>query len=113
MLGFFVLCLYWLAGMAVTEYFTLPIPGSVIGLIALWLTLVIHGRVPSWLKPPTTLLLRYLTLLYVPAGVGLMLHWDRLMTSGIALLIIIAISTVLAASAMVVIFKLFRGKYVG
>lgn len=112
MVGFFVLCLFWLLGMAISEFFSLPIPGSVMGLMGLWLTLVIYGQVPPWLKQPSSLLLRYLTLLFVPAGVGLMLHWDRLMASGFAMLIIITLSTVAAATVMTAVFKLFRGKHV-
>lgn len=112
MVGFFVLCLFWLLGMAISEFFSLPIPGSVIGLIGLWVALVFYGQVPSWLKQPASLLLRYLTLLFVPAGVGLMLHWDRLMASGFAMLIIITVSTIAAATVMTAVFKAFRGKHV-
>ena len=63
---------------------------------------------PDWLKKPSSLLIRYLTLLFVPAGVGLIDHWDRLMSHGIAMLVIIAISSVLTAVVMVLIFRAGR-----
>ncbi len=110
MLGIFVLILYWFAGSALVAWAGWPIPGSVVGLLGLWLTLVIHGSVPDWLKQPSSLLLRYLTLLFVPAGVGLIEHWARLQENGLQILVIIAASSLLAALAMVVIFKLARVK---
>ncbi len=110
MLGIFVLILYWFAGSALVAWAGWPIPGSVVGLLGLWLTLVIHGSVPHWLKQPSSLLLRYLTLLFVPAGVGLIEHWARLQENGLQILVIIAASSLLTALAMVAIFKLARVK---
>ncbi|WP_161599303.1 CidA/LrgA family protein [Reinekea blandensis] len=106
MLGLFVLIAFWLGGTVLVDWLGWPIPGSVVGLLGLWLVLVINRGVPQWLKPPANLLIRYLTLLFVPAGVGLINHWDRLMTSGLAMVAIIAVSTLLAAVAMVGIFKI-------
>lgn len=110
MLGIFVLLLFWLAGMLFVAWLALPIPGSVIGLLALWLALVINGGVPNWLRQPSSLLIRYLTLLFVPAGVGLVQHWDRLTTHGVAIVAVIALSSLLAGAAMIAVFKLFRGQ---
>ncbi|ATX78094.1 CidA/LrgA family protein [Reinekea sp.] len=108
MLGIFVLLLFWLLGSALVAVLAWPIPGSVVGLLGLWLALVVNGGVPDWLKKPSSLLIRYLTLLFVPAGVGLIDHWDRLMSHGIAMLVIIAISSVLTAVVMVLIFRAGR-----
>nr|WP_255533859.1 CidA/LrgA family protein [Reinekea sp. G2M2-21] len=102
--------MYWFAGSALVAWADWPIPGSVVGLLGLWLTLVIYGSVPDWLKQPSSLLLRYLTLLFVPAGVGLIEHWARLQENGLQILVIIAASSLLAALAMVAIFKLARVK---
>jgi holin-like protein len=110
LIGIFVLILFWFAGSAFVEWFGLPIPGSVVGLLALWLVLVVHGGVPDWLKQPSSLLIRYLTLLFVPAGVGLIEHWTRLQDYGLEMLAIIAGSSLLAAVLMVAIFKLARTK---
>ncbi|MDO7644944.1 MAG: CidA/LrgA family protein [Reinekea forsetii] len=103
-----MLLLFWLLGSALVAVLAWPIPGSVVGLLGLWLALVINGSVPDWLQKPSSLLIRYLTLLFVPAGVGLIDHWDRLMSHGIAMLVIIAISSVLTAVVMVLIFRAGR-----
>lgn len=110
MLGIFVLILFWLGGTVLVDWLGWPIPGSVVGLLGLWCVLIINGGVPKWLKQPSNLLIRYLTLLFVPAGVGLILHWDRLMTHGLAMLTIITVSTLAAALLMVAVFKLARVK---
>ncbi len=110
MFGIFVLLAFWLAGSFFVEWLHWPIPGSVVGLLALWVVLIINAGVPQWLKQPSSLLIRFLTLLFVPAGVGLIEHWDAIMAHGFAILIIIAVSTLLAAIAMVIIFRIAKVK---
>ena len=107
-LGFFILITYWLAGEALSQWIGWPIPGNVVGLVLLWGTLTVLKKVPKGLAEASSGLLRYLTLLFVPAGVGLIEHWDRLMANGLWMLLIIAVSTVSAALAMIGLFKLFR-----
>ncbi|WP_353982130.1 CidA/LrgA family protein [Salinicola endophyticus] len=53
---------------------SLPIPGPVIGMLILLVGLVIRGSVPASLRSMGEGLLKYLTLLFVPAGVGLIEH---------------------------------------
>ena len=112
MFGIFVLIAFWLAGTALVTWLQWPIPGNVVGLLLLWLVLVLNKGVPDWLKQPSDLLLRYLTLLFVPAGVGLIQHWSLLTHYGLQIVLIISTSSLLAALAMVAIFKL-RGKHHG
>ncbi len=107
-LGFFILIAYWLTGEALSQWIGWPIPGNVVGLVLLWVTLTVYKKVPKALSEASSGLLRYLTLLFVPAGVGLIEHWDRLMSNGLWMLLVIAVSTVAAALAMIGLFKLFR-----
>lgn len=64
------------AGELVARGLTLPIPGPVIGMVILLVALMVRGKVPSSLRLTGEGLLRYLTLLFVPAGVGLMVHFE-------------------------------------
>lgn len=64
------------AGELVARGLTLPIPGPVIGMVILLVALMIRDKVPSSLRLTGEGLLRYLTLLFVPAGVGLMVHFE-------------------------------------
>jgi holin-like protein len=63
-----------LAGEAATKAFDTPLPGPVIGMVLLFAYLAIRGRVPDDLGTVGDTLLRNLSLLFVPAGVGVMAH---------------------------------------
>jgi holin-like protein len=71
----------WLAGAAlllfcerlgnwISNALTLPVPGSVIGMLLLLAGLIGCGRVPRGLTQVSEQLLRYLALLFLPAAVG-------------------------------------------
>jgi len=72
------LLLYQLAGEVLARVLSLPVPGPVIGMALLFLTLVIRGRmgrsIPPSLQQTATALLQNLSLLFVPAGTGVMLY---------------------------------------
>ncbi|WP_373862941.1 CidA/LrgA family protein [Halomonas halmophila] len=61
-------------GELVARGLSLPVPGPVLGMVILLVGLLVRGGVPDSLRLAGEGLLRYLTLLFVPAGVGLMVH---------------------------------------
>ena len=63
-----------LAGEAMTRAFETPLPGPVIGMVMLFFYCVIRGRVPEDLASVGDTLLKNLSLLFVPAGVGVMVY---------------------------------------
>ena len=67
-----------LAGELVVAATGLPIPGPVIGMALLFVGLVVWGALPSGLAAIADMLLGNLSLLFVPAGVGVMLHLSLL-----------------------------------
>jgi len=52
----------------------LPVPGPVCGMVLLFIGLLIKGGIPDDLSMVADTLLRHLSLLFVPAGVGVLLH---------------------------------------
>lgn len=91
-----VLLVFQLVGETFVALLRLPLPGPVLGLALLALALAAQ---PHWLhrlRPTALALSKHLSLLFVPAGVGVMVHFKRLSEEGIALIVAIAISTVLA-----------------
>lgn len=52
----------------------LPVPGPVIGMALLFVGLLIRGSIPPDLGKVADTLITSLSLLFVPAGVGVMLH---------------------------------------
>lgn len=67
-----------LAGEVLHLALGLPIPGPVIGMVLLFLGMLIRGRAPPGLEKTAFALLDNLSLLFVPAGVGVMAYLNLL-----------------------------------
>lgn len=85
-----------LTGEVIVRMTHLPIPGPVIGMGLLFLGLVIRGKTPPILEETANRLLSHLSLLFVPAGVGIMMHLGLIganwLSIGVALLISTAVT---------------------
>lgn len=77
----------------------LPVPGPVVGMLLLFVALRAKGRAPAAIDGAATGLLQHLSLLFVPAGVGVMLHFGRLADEWAALVVALVASTLLAVGA--------------
>lgn len=64
------LCLY--AGTGVAALLPVTIPGSILGMLILFGLLALQILPVDWVKPGSTLLIRYMGLLFVPISVGVM-----------------------------------------
>lgn len=76
--GWAVLLSFQLAGEVLSRALRLPVPGPVIGMALLLAALELRPRGGPALRAVATGLLSHLSLLFVPAGVGVMLHAPRL-----------------------------------
>lgn len=56
----------------------LPVPGPVVGMLVLLGWLLVRGGVPDAVGRTADALLAHLSLLFVPAGVGVLVHWERM-----------------------------------
>ncbi len=94
-----------LAGELTVRLLGLPVPGPVLGMVLLALGLGLRPQVPAALGDTATGLLGHLSLLFVPAGVGLMLHGPRLAEEWPALLAAMVLSTLASIAAAVLVFR--------
>ena len=95
-MGLIFICL--LIGSAIQSLLGTSIPSSIIGMLTLFILLV-SGIVPSeWVRPSSTLFIRYMVLLFVPVSVGLMEHFDMLYTNALPVL-----ASVIGGSFIVII----------
>jgi len=94
-----------LAGETLQRLLALPLPGPVIGLVLLLALLAIRREVWPALATTAKGLLQHLTLLYVPAGVGLMVHLERLSADWLPLLAALVGSTLLTLLVTVFVFR--------
>jgi holin-like protein len=88
-----VLLVCQLAGEALARLGGLPLPGPVLGLVILFVGLSIRGRVHDDLARVANGLLAHLSLLFVPAGVGVILHLARIEAEWPAILVALVAST--------------------
>ena len=94
LLGFAILLAFGLAGGWIADAARLPLPGSVTGMLMLAAALRL-GWVPERaVKPAAELLIRNMALLFVPAGVGVMVYADLLAREWLPIAVASAASTV-------------------
>ncbi|MFZ9275951.1 MAG: antiholin [Proteobacteria bacterium] len=99
----FVIFFFQLLGEAIKKFFEMRIPGPVLGLILLLVVLIFLKRFKTAaitnLKEDvintSNYILNYLSLLFVPIGVGVVMHLSYLENNLFKVLIIVFISTIL------------------
>ena len=69
--GFLVLLLFQMLGEALAALSGAPIPGPVIGMLCLFIALRLRGRASEDLQRTSQALIQHLSLLFLPAGVGI------------------------------------------
>lgn len=104
--GFLILLMCQLVGEVLVTFFTVPIPGSVVGMLLLLVGLILVGKVPDSLRLSSEGLLSVLPLLLVPAGVGLMTHFGVLSEYWGQLLIALFVSTLVTMFIVAGLLKL-------
>lgn len=94
--------LFQLAGELLAASLRLPLPGPVIGMVLLFLFFLLRGAVPEGIGRVGDGLLSHLSLLFVPAGAGIMLHLSRLQAEALpigAALVLSTLATIAATAA--------------
>lgn len=85
-----------LAGEAAVRGLGLPLPGPVLGMVVLVGALSLIPRLAEVMRPVTQAILGHMSLLFVPAGVGVVGHFKALEGQGLALGLALVASTVAA-----------------
>lgn len=94
-----------LLGEIISQMFHLPIPGPVIGMVILLISLMIYGRVPEGLRVTTNGLTQHLAFFFVPAGVGVMANWPLISQNLLDIIIVLFVSTLGLQAFMVFFMK--------
>ncbi len=105
LIGFTLLLLYQVMGELVARLFDLVLPGPVIGLVLMWPSLSIDW-IRQHVQAVADFLLANLSLLFIPVGVGVILHLDLLSTMWWQIAVALLVSTVLGLLTTVLLLRL-------
>lgn len=89
------LYVFYYAGCFIQQILHLPIPGSIIGMLLLFILLELKIVKARWISHGANLLLSYLALLFVPATVGIIQYLSFFSGKGMLSIMIVIISTIL------------------
>ncbi|SDW16097.1 CidA/LrgA family protein [Marinobacter mobilis] len=104
--GITLLLVYQLVGEVAVRLAGVPIPGPVLGMVMLFLTLWGRGGMAESVTQASTALLSHLSLLFVPAGVGMMVHFGRIADEWVPITLALLLSTVITMVATALIMQL-------
>ena len=90
-----LLLILQLVGEAIVVYFDFAVPGPVLGMLLLLIILFLRGGVSTSLSQVAQGLLQRLSMLFVPAGVGVTTHLVLIKDSWQAISLAVVISTLL------------------
>jgi holin-like protein len=105
-----VLLVYQLVGEVIVQAVGLPVPGPVVGMLLLFLSLALRGGAPGWLQGTAQTLLSHLSLLFVPAGVGVMLHFHRLAAEWLPIGVALVASTVITIGVTALVMRTLQAR---
>ncbi len=103
--GMTLLLIYQLVGEVSVRLLGLPVPGPVMGMVMLFLTLMIRGRLVKAVEPASRALLSHLSLLFVPAGVGLIVHFSRLGNEWLPIGVTLLLSTIITMAVTALVMQ--------
>ncbi|MEC2071801.1 CidA/LrgA family protein [Alkalihalophilus marmarensis] len=86
---------FYRLGVWIQQALSLSIPGSIIGMLLLFLLLVTKIIPVTRIEKGTTFLIRHMPLLFIPVTVGVMDYFDVFRGKGSLLIVITLLSTIL------------------
>ncbi len=101
-----LLLVFQLLGEVISRTLALPIPGPVIGMALLFAALAVRGDPSTDLRDTAQGLLQHLSLLFVPAGTGVMLHYQRLFDEWLPVVVSLLLSTAVAIGATALVLRM-------
>lgn len=99
-----ILLSFQLIGVVLSRLLLPTLPGPVLGLVLCLISFMIWPKLAEAMRPTTSGILAHLSLLFVPAGVGVVSHLDVLTADGPALFVALVGSTILALVVGALVF---------
>ncbi|WP_313952219.1 CidA/LrgA family protein [Accumulibacter sp.] len=100
-----LLLVFQLIGEIIARTLALPVPGPVIGMALLFAALAVRGGPSTDLRNTAQGLLQHLSLLFVPAGTGIMLHFQRMNDEWLPLAVSLLGSTLITIAVTALVLR--------
>lgn len=110
--GFLILVACQLMGEIIVFSLDIPVPGAVVGMVLLLIGLMVRGEVEQGLRTSAEGLLSILPLMLVPAGVGLMVHFQLIAAEWVAILVALVVSTFVTLLLVTLLLKWMNARKV-
>jgi len=105
MLGGFAIILLFLFAGELIGCLGVPLPGNVIGMILLTAALALRLVKAAWIRPAAEFLVDNLSMLFVPAGVGVMAYFDVISRAWLPIALSVVVSTLVVIAFTGVVFE--------
>lgn len=99
------LTLFELTGVLISSLFNLPVPGPVIGMVLFVGVLICSANMIEKAAPVVNVLLGHFSLLFVPAGVGIMDYADRIIAEWLPICVAVLGSSILTMVSTVLTIR--------
>ena len=99
MLGLAILLFFNLLGVVAHDYFFVPLPGNVLGLLLLLVALSLRIVKLHWVEDAAGFLLRHMMVLFAPVIVGTLALTDLLAANYVPLIATVVFSTIIRRGA--------------
>jgi holin-like protein len=101
-----------LAGEVIVRVGGLPLPGPVLGMVLLFLLMLVGAPLPKTVGKASDGLLKHLSLLFVPAGVGVVQNLATLGHEGARLIAVVVLATVITLAVTALTFE-YLARFMG
>ncbi|SBV95991.1 CidA/LrgA family protein [uncultured Dysgonomonas sp.] len=101
--GIFIILLFYFLGQGVSYLINGLVPGNIIGMILLFLSLYFKALKPDYVKDVANAFTRNMAIFFIPAGAGLLGSYGLISKFWMSILIVCSVSTVLVIAVVAVI----------
>ena len=94
--GFVLLCGYFIAGKFIVFWTSFPLPAALIGLLLLFATFMLLGKVPASIQSASQALLAHMSILFVPSTLAILILHEQLADHVTVIVTALIVSTLLS-----------------
>jgi len=91
--GFLLILLFLSVGKFISAYLPIPFPASILGLVLLFIALSTSLVKVEWIMMSGHFILKYMALLFIPIGVGLLNYFDLIISHWLVILFSLLFTT--------------------